>query len=431
LIIEKPQLFESVQGFVATILFLSLIVLFRVILSYHAYQDFIQKPFYYTYATVLHAYEKRQGNRRYQVLKLLSDEGLRFYTTTHYKRDYNHHRLRLQLFPTKEITFWEYLGGFYLKSTIKKEQRLSISFKERLLAKVAKQHSTEEMTLFYQAIFFATMISHELREVIALLGVSHLVALSGFHLGILWGVVFGGLLLLYRPVQQRYFPYRYALFDVGVVAMVSLGIYVWFVGSPPSLIRAFAMVLMGWGLLMAGMALVSFRSLALIVALLLALLPSLVVSIAFWLSVAGVFYIFLMLHYSQGISERIVSLVLIPVGIFILMMPIIHMVFPMTSLYQLLSPLLSLLFILFYPLAILLHLFGVGGLFDALLMMLFSLPKASAIEGVGTLLWWEGAIYLAFSLGAIGSTRIFWGLWVVACGYMLYFFGFLSLFCNP
>ena len=49
--------------------------------------------------------------------------------------------------------------------------------------------------------FFATPLAKEVREKISLFGVSHLVALSGFHLGILWALVYGGLLLLYRPLQ--------------------------------------------------------------------------------------------------------------------------------------------------------------------------------------------------------------------------------------
>jgi competence protein ComEC len=93
--------------------------------------------------------------------------------------------------------------------------------------------------------------------------------------------------------------------------------------------------------------------------------------------VAGVFYIFLLLQYSKSVKTWIISLIFIPLGIFVLMLPIVHTVFPVTSGYQLLSPLLSLLFIPFYPLVMGLHLLGLGSLFDTGLLALFALPKSS------------------------------------------------------
>ena len=126
-------------------------------------------------------------------------------------------------FPNESIKFRDYLGTFYVKSKIKHQEKLPIIVKDKLLNYVAKQHENSALATFYNAIFFATPLEKALREKIALLGVSHLVALSGFHLGILWGLVYGLLLLLYRPLQQKYFPYRHALFDVGMVAMV----YTW------------------------------------------------------------------------------------------------------------------------------------------------------------------------------------------------------------
>ena len=110
----------------------------------------------------------------------------------------------------RAIGFTAYLGTFYVKSKIKHQEKLPLTFKDTLLAYVADQHQESTLVSFYNAIFFATPIEQNLREKIALLGVSHLVALSGFHLGILWGLVYGLLLLPYRFLQQKYFPYRHA-----------------------------------------------------------------------------------------------------------------------------------------------------------------------------------------------------------------------------
>jgi len=382
--LEKPTLFPEKKSFIGVVLFFLLVILIRLFFEYQAYQQFIAKPFYYTHAKVLNAYEKSKGNKHYQVLKLRSDEGLTFYTANYSKDNFDHKRLRLQIFPNNKIlrlqifpnnkiSFASYLGTFYVKSRIKGQEVLPLSFKDRLLEKVVLQHDNSALGSFYNAIFFATFLEEELREKISMLGVSHLVALSGFHLGILWGLVYGLLLLLYRPLQQHFFPYRHALFDVGLAAMILLGTYVWFVDFPPSLVRSYTMVLVGWIVLLLGMELLSFTFLTTITLILVALFPSLLVSLSFGLSVAGVFYIFLLLQYSKGMKTWITSLIFIPLGIFILMLPVVHTLFGVISTYQLFSPLLSLLFIPFYPFVIVLHLLGLGSLLDTGLLALFSM----------------------------------------------------------
>jgi len=416
--LEKPKLFPERKSFMAAMVVLLLLLFIRLFFSYQAYQNFIAKPFYYTYVEVLTSYEKSKNGKRYTVLKLKSEEGFTFYTTTHRKENFNHKRLRLQIFPNKSIKFTDYLGTFYVKSKIKHQEKLPLAFKDTLLESVASQHKSEDLKSFYNAIFFATPLAKSLREQIAKLGVSHLVALSGFHLAILWGLVYGLLLLLYRPVQQKFFPYRHALFDVGLVAMILLGIYVWFVGFPPSLVRSYAMVLVGWGVLLLGMELLSFTFLTTILLSLVVLFPSLLVSLSFWLSVTGVFYIFLLLQYTQEFNGKVISFIFIPFGIFILMLPVVHGIFDMTSGYQLLSPLLSILFVPFYPLGILLHILGIGSIFDTYLLWLFSLPTQS-FESL--LPWWGVLGYIGLSLIAIWYRRVFYivlGLAMVYGGYL-------------
>jgi len=415
---EKPKLFETKKSFVWTMVILLLLFSLRLGWEYKSYTEFISKPFYYTYATVENAYIKQKGKRSYQVLKLHSDDGLTFYTTTHQKKLLQNRRLRLQIFPGEQIGFTNYLGSFYVKSRIRSSEPMPADIKSGIQKKVASQHKDPALGSFYNAIFFAAPLAKDIREKISLLGVSHLVALSGFHLGILWAIVYGGLLLVYRPFQQRYFPYRYALFDVGLIAIIVLGIYVWFVGAPPSLIRSYAMILAGWAVLLMAIELLSFGFLATIVALLLVLFPSLSVSLGFWLSVAGVFYIFLLLQYTKGYNKWIVTLLVIPVGIFLLMLPIVHMVFGTTSFYQLLSPILSILFIPFYPLAMLLHLLGIGYIFDTALLWLFDLP----VKGEEHLLpLWMGIVYIILSLAAVRYRLIFY----VVLGSALLYTGFL------
>jgi competence protein ComEC len=401
---EKPKLFEDQKSFVVTMSVLFLLLLLHLVFRYASYQEFIHKPFYFTHAKVLSAYTKHKNNRSYQVLKLQNDEGYTFYTTTHEKKDLSGYQLRLQLFPVSTISFFDYLGSFYIKSRIKEKKRISPEVKEQWQRYVMHQHTDRKLGTFYSAIFFASPLSKELRHTISLLGISHLVALSGFHLGILWGLVYGLLLILYQPMQQRFFPYRYALIDVGIISILFLGIYVWFVGMPPSLLRAYAMVISGWMMLIMAVELVSFGFLAVVMAALPVLFPSLLVSLGFWFSVAGVFYIFLLLHYTKKWNKWVLMFAVIPLGIFILMLPVVHMIFPLTAVCQLLSPVLSLLFTPFYPLSILLHLIGWGGIADMGLHRLLSLSCHTKEVLVP---WWAGIGYLILSITAIWYRRAF------------------------
>ncbi len=417
--LEKPKLFPEAKSFIWFVSILLLLISLRLAYEYQKYQTFISKPFYYTYATVITSYEKTKNTKRYTVLKLKSDDGFTFYTTSHRKENFNHKRLRLQLFPSVNIGFKDYLGTFYVKSKIKKQEKLALTFKDTLLKKVAFQHTDDGLKTFYNAIFFATPLAKELREKVSMLGVSHLVALSGFHLGILWGLVYGLLYFFYRPLQQKFFPYRHALFDVGLVAMVVLGIYLWFVDFPPSLVRSYAMVLVGWGVLLLGMELLSFTFLTSILLTLVALFPSLFVSLAFWLSVAGVFYIFLLIQYTQSQNKWLISFVFIPFGIFVLMLPVVHYIFGVTSIYQLLSPFLSVLFVPFYPLVMVLHIVGFGSVFDGVLLWLFSLPSQSQEK---LLPLWMMLVYVGLSIWAIWRRALFYILFGLASLYMFYLF---------
>ena len=419
---EKPDLFSTQKEFMLFTLLCLLLIGLHLGVEYRAYKHFIAKPFYYTQVSVLNAYIKTKNHRSYQVLKVHSTKGRTFYTTTHQRTSLQHQNLRLQLFPDAKIGFLDYLGTFYVKSKIKAQYPKEEGKKEKLLSFVSEQHSTPALQSFYGAIFFATPLLQSVRQKISLLGVSHLVALSGFHLGILWGLVYGVLLLLYRPFQQRYFPYRHALFDVGLVVILLLGVYVWFVGSPPSLLRSYAMMLLGWMVLLLGVRLLSFTFLSMVGLLLLVVFPSLLVSLSFWFSVAGVFYIFLLLRYFKEQHSGLMSLVILPLGIFALMLPVVHGIFGVTTPSQLLSPLLSVLFILFYPFVMVLHLLGWGGLLDGLLLGLFDLPN----EGVVSLLSpWMVVAYVGLSLGAIWRKSLFFLLCGVALAYAFYLFIFV------
>ncbi len=424
MILEKPPLFKSQKEFGIVAGILLSIILFRLLILYTQYHEFISKPFYYTQAYVLSQYTKNTKGKPYRVLKLKEDGGKIFYTITYLSRDLSRKIVRIKMLPNSKISFFDYLGTFYVDTVLKESRDAPKSGKSKILNAIATQHNNAEITAFYQAIFLATTVSKRLRDKISGLGVSHLVALSGFHLTILWGLIYGILTFFYTLAQKRWFPYRFSLIDMGALTLLILWFYLWFVDYPPSLLRSYAMLLIAWILLLTGIKLISFEFLGFVVLLLLTLFPDLIVSLGFWFSVSGVFYIYLILYWSQehGIwlsNKWVISLFSIPLGIFVLMLPVVHSVFGMTSHWQLLSPVLSLGFILFYPLVIGLHLIGMGGLLDNSLQQLFALPSSHQEH---LLPLWATVVYLLLSLVAMRSLVSFGLTLGVAIFYLVYLF---------
>ncbi|MCB5267736.1 MAG: ComEC/Rec2 family competence protein, partial [Candidatus Cloacimonetes bacterium] len=75
---------------------------------------------------------------------------------------------------------------------------------------------------------------------------SHLLAISGFHLGVLSTVLFFLVRPMYRLFQKRYFPYAHANRDTFIFVACCLLLYMLFLGTPPSLLRAFGMLVVGF-----------------------------------------------------------------------------------------------------------------------------------------------------------------------------------------
>jgi len=413
----------NLKAFWLTVSILITLLSMRLFFLYEAYGEFKLKPFYYTEVEVIQAYEKWSDDKYHTILKLYAPSlDLNFFSRTKIRAKEISSRLRLKLFPNQEMRFVDYLGTSFIFSSVNEIYKEKESIKNRALLFIENQHQNAMVVSFYKAIYFATPLDKSLRKQVSSLGVSHLIALSGFHLAILSTLLFFLLRPLYRLFQQRYFPYRFDLHDVGFLVLMLLAWYVWFVDAPPSLLRSYAMMMGGWILLVVGVELLSFTFLSMIVLLLLVIFPKMLLSLAFWFSVSGVFYIFLLLKHFAQLNKYWMTL-FITFGIFLLMLPIVHMVFPVVNLLQLTSPFLSLIFMLFYPLSMGLHLLGIGDLLDSLLIKLFSLRST---ETLFTLPFEYGWSYLVLSAFAISSKKIFYGLLLVSVLFSVCLFtGFL------
>jgi competence protein ComEC len=354
--------------------FILLLTLLSLSLSYkyYTYSQLTKFDSQLVDATVLKAYEKTKLTKKgkiksYKILKMRSDEGFVFYTMASKKfQNLQNKRLHLELWAGK-ISFKEYLKGFFAFSKILKVYTVPTP-KQQLASFIDAQH-TNNISKLYKALFLALPLPVSVQTQFSNLGISHLIAISGFHLGVLAAILFFLFKTPYKILQNRYFPYRSYKRDSFVFISLMLLGYLLFLDSPPSLLRAFAMLLVGFILYDRGIKIVSMQTLLVTVLLLLALFVKLLFSIGFWLSASGVFYIFLFLIHFKEYS-KITQFILLPFWVYFMMLPFSMAIFGNFSLYHPLSILWTSLFTLFYPFSIALHVMGLGNLLDTPLQYL-------------------------------------------------------------
>jgi len=389
--LSRPPLFNSNKERLVLLGVFIFTFFIHLLFDYNKYLEFSKFDDYICDVQVQNHYIKNSRS----VLKLKAND-FTFYTKASANlRSLQGAKISVRIFNS-DVTFLDYIKGFYAPSHL-----LGLypenSYRSKIANKINTQHDDELFSSLFNTLFLALPASSDLREVLTTFSISHLVALSGFHLGLLALIIHFILVPLYKFFQQRFFPWRSRNVDITYISIALLFVYVVFTDFPPSLLRAFTMMVIGWFIYDRGLEVFSFENLIVTVLILFALSPSLIFSIGLWFSVAGVFYILIFLKSFQNLN-KIIFFVLLHFWIFIVMLPIIHYVFDTFTVFQLLSPLLSMLFIIFYPIEMLLHIFSLGGLLDTTISSLFSLETKVYLIGVP---YWFLIIYLLSSLAAI------------------------------
>ncbi len=405
--IERPALFDR-RSFAFFLLFTCAVAALSLINEYSNFRLFKRFDTAVFDAEVINQYKKTKNSKTYYVFKLRFEGNKTFYTTgSTALKDLRGRTVQVQIWPQR-LTFWEYLGGFYARSLFL-HVKPDLSMSERIRRKIALAHESVMMQELYGALFAAAPMGVELRKVLSASGVSHLLAISGFHLGVLSALIFALFYWPYRLMQERWFPWRHRRRDLFILSALSVLAYLMVLGWVPSLLRAFAMMLVGYLLYDRGVKVVSMQNLFIALVLLLSLWPTLIFSLGFWLSVGGVFYIFLFLEYF-GHWKRWEILLGLGAWIYLMMLPYALGIFGTFSLYHPLSILWSLLFTFFYPLSILLHLFGEGGMMDAGLLWMFQSVEAEKVVLHPVVL----GVYFGLSLLAIYSRYALYGAVMLA-----------------
>ncbi len=398
---------------------LSLLLALNLYLEYLNYQklDF-SKPTSLN-AQILLQYPKTKDQKTYFVLKLQS-KGMIFYSTIKEPLKNLQYRYAQFFGKIKSCSFLESLKSCFFQTysfSLTRKQ----DFKSHVRHFIDSAHSSVLVGNLYRALFIGDSLNKDLRDRANALGINHLLAISGFHLGILSVSVYFLFSLFYTPLQKRYFPYRNAFYDIGVLVWVFLLGYLLLLDFLPSFFRAFLMGLLGFLACFFGVRLLSFKLLILACCIAIALLPKLLFSVGFLLSVCGVWYIFLFLKHTQAFFKtssflmRSFQVIGLSVLVFLNMLIIAHAFFPMFSLYQLFSIPLGLIFIVFFPLSLILHAVGLGSLLDSILNMPLTIPTISIFSPL-----WLLGVHLFLTILSVRFFKVYLSMNVLSVGFFLY-----------
>ena len=330
-----------------------LILILKLQLSFLSYLNFLGNGYKIVDARVITQYKKKN----YYVLKLKNKE-VTFYTTSRDDlKNLLNEKLTLTLI-TKNISFLDYLTTFYAPSFNLKLN--PISFIEE---KIESQHKDKKIANLYKALYLGEAIDYKTRKELSSLGISHLFALSGLHLGFISLILF----LIFSPIYkffQRYFPYRNRFFDLGILILVVEFLYLYLTSFPPSLIRAYVMEVILFLFAIRLQNIFSLKVLFLTILFSFLIFFTKIFSIGFLLSILGVFYIYLFFRYFR---PTFLNGILLSFYMFLVMFIISHSFFGNFNIYQLFSPFINLIFTIFYPISIFMHIIGFGGIFDEII----------------------------------------------------------------
>jgi competence protein ComEC len=398
--LERVTLFDA-RSFGIFLLLLASVAFFSLGFEYASYKKLKTYNDTEIDAYILNQYLKVSKNRTYSVLKLQYKNHF-FYTTAPKElKNLRGREIRVELF-TQKLTFLNYLKAPYLRSSIL-HVKPELSTHEKLYNFISSKHKNITMQELHGALFLATPMSKELREKLSALGVSHLLAISGFHLGVISFFLLMMLSPIYRFFQKRYFPYRNIRRDIFIIISLIILSYLLFLGWIPSLIRSFVMMIVGFILYDRHIKIISMQTLILTLLILLSLWPRLFFSVGFWLSISGVYVIFLFLTNFKHLKKWQIF-ALLPFWVYILMLPFSLVIFKTFSILHPLSILYNFIFLLFYPLSIILHVTPYADIFDLYLLKILGMVKVEYLGfGYKTLL-----LHVSFLLLALRYRLFLW-----------------------
>ena len=349
---------KNINKFLIAVFVLIMIFLVNLSIEYSKYLDLTYEEIFETKAEVINIYQKTN----HDILRVKADN-FEFFTNISKEEGLKKTDLLNITFISKNLSFLDYLKGFYATTLyfdfLPKEE----NFKDKIIKKIEQNHTEPLIKELFLAMFLATPISVELRNICTNYAITHLIALSGFHLVAITFLIYWSLYFPYSYFHTRFFPYRNKKYDLLMVSMLFLFYYLILTNIVPSLLRAFVMSVLGIFLLRSNIKIVSFETLFFASLISLSLFPNFLFSIGFWFSVIAVLYIFLFLKYFQNLNKYL-QILFFNIWMFLVFNPIIHYFFPQTAYEQFISIILSIFFAPFFIFEVFAHIFDFAIFFD-------------------------------------------------------------------
>ncbi|MBZ7955685.1 ComEC/Rec2 family competence protein [Campylobacter molothri] len=395
----RNSFFNNFKEFRYIFLFGIIIFIFNIILQYYNFSLFKKNKHYFIEnAILLQNYIKyNKKNKKYWILKIQTKDFI-FYTTSFKDLNLSNNQLLNLKIITKNINFKDYLSQIFYAPSYDLE-KLGIKENNPVISYFLNQHKNEKIREFYGALFFALPISKDLRNDVNHYGIAHLIAISGYHIGLIFSLIFFIIAPIYSFFQKKYFPYRNLRFDLSILIFILLFLYTCLIGFVPSYIRSLVMAIFGFYLICKNIKVLNFITLFISVFICICCFPKLLFSIGFLFSIMGVFYIFLYLHHFSKSFNTFFNVLFLNIWTFLAMtLPVIYF-FPLISFQQFLSIFLSAIFVIFYPLTLVLHFINFGNIFDAVLKEFFDFKLYAS--NVQIPLW----IFISYIIASLLSIR--------------------------
>lgn len=404
--LESVELFDLKSGFLF-FCFLLLITSLSLSWEYSKFTDFKRFDDPLIRAEVIDQEVRLIADKPKTSLKLRLDNGaLCRCVMSPYLRDLRGREVLVEL-QVKKVTFLDYLKGFRVRGSIV-EVYPYLSLKERWYRSIAQMHEEPIMKELYGALFVATPMSQEFQTLVGAMGLSHILSISGYHFGILSLIAFFFLRPVYRWFQNRYFPYRHGNRDLFFIVLGLLFFYLWALEFIPPMVRSFGMIVVGYWLHDRGIKIISVQTLLIAVGVLLAFFPKLFFSLGFWFSSFGVLSIFIFVRYYEHWKPWQIFLAL-HIWCYLVMLPISLAIFGTFGFWHIGSIPLALLFNLYYPAVLALHLTPWGNSFDPYLIELFNAGDMHAVS----IPMWSGILSVVLAIAAMRYKVAFWSLGIL------------------
>lgn len=398
---------------IVSIILLILIFLINLSIEYSKYLDFIEEEIYETKVEVLNIYEKPTNN----ILRLKAQD-FDFFANIDKSEEIKKSDMLNMAIVSLNISFWDYLKGFYTTIIYFDKIEKTPKFIDKIIEKINSNHEDEMIKELFQTLFLGTTISKELRDICTNYGISHVIALSGFHLAVLSFTIYWILYFPYSFFHQRYFSYRNKKYDLILISLVFLFYYLILTDIIPSLLRAFVMLVLTIYFLRSNIKIVSYVNLFYTFLIVIALFPKFLFSLGFWFSIIAVFYIFLFIQYFKNLNKYF-QIIFFNVWMFLVFNPIVHYYFPQTTYEQFLSIIINILFAIFYVFEIIAHIFGFAIYFDGFIKDFLSYEMSVFI--VKTPFYFL-LIFMIFSFASVFNKKAFWSLNILVVAFNLYLY---------